>query len=82
MRIVFKIGTEAFFDHALPQCFVQHRKSHLDASKEVAIHPIGAGEKNPVVSVIEEIENPAVFQKPADDGTHADMFRESGDAGP
>ena len=81
VRIIFEVGAEALVDHALPQCFIQHRKRHFDASKEIAIHPIGAGEKDPVVAVVQKIEDPAMFEKPSDDRTYADMFREARDAG-
>ena len=82
VRIIFEIRAQALFDETLSKCFIQHRKCHFDAPEKIAIHPVSAGEKYPVIAVIEEIENPAVLKKPPDDGTHPNMLREAGNAGP
>lgn len=79
--IVFEVGTEAFVDEPAAKCRIQHRKCDFNPSEKIAIHPICAGEKHPVVAVVEEIENPAVFEKASDDGADANMFREAGDPG-
>ena len=80
--IVFEVGAEAFVDHALSQGFLQDRKCDFDTTKEITIHPVGAGEKDSVVAVVQEIKDPAVFKKAPDNGTYSDMLRETHDAGP
>ena len=78
--IVFEVRTEAFVDEPAAKCRIQHRKCDFNPSEKIAIHPICAGEKHPVVAVVEEIENPAVFEKPPNDTGHPDILADPFDA--
>lgn len=80
--IVFEVGAQPFVDHSLSLGLLQNGERDFDPSKEIAVHPVGAGEEDPVVAVVQEVKDPAVLKKPADDRTHPDMFRQPGDAGP
>lgn len=78
--IIFEVGTEAFIDEPAAKHWIQHRKRHFDAPEKIPIHPVRAGQKYPVIAVIEKIENAAVLEKSPDDGAYANMFRKTGDS--
>ena len=80
--VVFEVGAEALVDHTLPQGVLQHRKRDFDAPEEVAVHPIGTGEEDSIIAVVQEVKDSTMFEKPADDRPHSDMFRQSRDTGP
>src|SRR5262249_869271 len=51
-----------------------HRPDHLDATTQVAIHPVGAADEDLRVAAVLEIENAAVLQKPVDDTGDANVL--------
>ncbi len=61
---------------------IAHREDHLAALEEVARHPVGRAEIDFVVAAVGEVEDARVLQEAADDGAHADAFRQAFDAGP
>src|SRR5688572_28183520 len=58
------------------------RECHFDASKEVALHPVGTGAIQLDVPIIEEIIDTRMFEESADDRTHTDVVRYAGNARP
>src|SRR5262249_53138376 len=54
-----------------------NRKSQLDSPVKIARHPIRAGKKNPRLTGIFEIKNPAVLEKSPNNAGDADIFAKS-----
>src|SRR5450759_1980381 len=71
LGIVGQVGLQSFAHHALLELVLQHRKTQFDAAEEIALHPVGAGQIDLVLSPGAEIEDARVLQKAPDDGAHA-----------
>ena len=76
-RVVKAFGerrAQHLVDHALLQLGVDDRRGDLDATVEVAHHPVGTGAVEFRVAVIFKIKYAVMFQKTADDRAHANIF--------
>src|SRR5262249_52808616 len=60
----------------IAQCWRLDRESQLDAPIKIPRHPIRAGKKDPRLTGILEIKDPAVFEEPANNADDADVFAE------
>ena len=82
LGVIGEIKLQRLLDDARAQPRVLDRKRHLDTAEEIALHPVGGREPHLLGIVVPEPEDPGVFEKPADDGTHADIVGYPRHAGP
>lgn len=79
--VVAQIGGEQGVFEVAEGGFVFDGEDDFAAAVEVAGHPVGAACVNFAFAVsVGEPEYAGVFEEAADDGTHADVFAEAGDA--
>lgn len=57
------------------------RNQQFHTSVQIAGHPVGAGNKQPLIAAVVEVRDPAVFQKPVNHARNRDILAETGDAG-
>lgn len=58
-----------------------HREHQLQTAVQIARHPVRAGQIEAGVAAVFKAEHPAVLQKTADDGAHANLLAQARNAG-
>src|SRR2546423_160187 len=79
--VVAQISLKHFIPQVRAQFRIVNRTNNLDAAIEVAHHPVCAAYVNLFVAVVGEIDDPAVFEKPANDAANANVIRDAGHSG-
>src|SRR5437868_12095617 len=72
---------QAFAHHTALERRVEHGEAKLDATEEVAVHPVGAGKEHILRATVMEEEYARVLEETADHGAHPDVCRKAFDAG-
>src|SRR4051812_42314226 len=82
LGVVGEVILKRFGVNALRELHVDDREAYLDAAQQVAFHPVRAGAVDFRVAAVGEPVHAAVFEKAADDRTHANVFRNAWYTGP
>ena len=86
-RYTFRVSPEANkfqikdMDKFFLNFFILYRENDLHTTIKITWHPVCTSHVDLIGTTIMEIENPAVLQEIADNGTHMDIFTESRNSG-
>ncbi len=75
--IVVQMHPQALLDDPRLQYLVQHRECHLDATEQVAVHPVRTGQVDHLGTVNQEVIDAVMLEEAPDDGAHRDVLRQA-----
>src|SRR5439155_11995504 len=74
VHVVTQVSIEKFLLQVLFEPGIADRTEYLNAAVQIARHPVRAADVNFSITVVREIQDPAVLKKASDNTAHSDVF--------